>query len=264
MIKLVTFNIRCDYGQDGENRFEMRRNLIKKKIEEEQPELICFQEVVPHVAVWLKKNLTDYYVAGCGRSKELDGEQMTIAFRKDRLNLVAMETFWLSPDSHEPGSRYPMQSDCPRACTEMVLHDMENGKLFRVMDIHLDHLEAEARKLGLEQVLEKVDRTQMFPEIPVLLAGDFNAEPDTEEMRVLEARSDYKNLTPDVGITFHGFFVEEPPMQIDYVYLSNPELSSADKQKSTLQCLSVEKWTDQENGVWLSDHYPVCVCLEWK
>ncbi len=31
-MKLVTFNIRCDYGQDGENCFQFRKSFIKQKI----------------------------------------------------------------------------------------------------------------------------------------------------------------------------------------------------------------------------------------
>lgn len=261
MIKMATFNIRCDYGQDGKYGFEYRRDLIREKIEKERPELICFQEVVPHVAAWLKENLTDYYAAGCGRGSALDNEQLTIVFRKDRLNLIGMETYWLSPECFRPGSRYPEQSDCPRTCTEMVLQDMENGKIFRVVNIHLDHLGSQARMLGLAQILEKMDRTRQFPGIPVILAGDFNAEPGAEEMELLEDRADYVNLTENIGITFHGFFLGEEPAQIDYVWLRNPEKKDGGGQ---LDCMSVEKWTERENGIWLSDHYPVCVCLEWQ
>ena len=97
MLKLVTFNIRCDYDQDGANSFRFRKPVILKKLAEERPDVICFQEVLPHVAAWLKENLTDYTVIGCGRSETLEDEQMTIAFRTDRLNLINMETFWLSP-----------------------------------------------------------------------------------------------------------------------------------------------------------------------
>ena len=72
-MKLVTFNIRCDFGQDGENNFEYRKDLILKKIAQEKPDMICFQEVLPHIAKWLKENLTEYYVIGCGRSPEPTG-----------------------------------------------------------------------------------------------------------------------------------------------------------------------------------------------
>lgn len=58
-LKIVTFNIRCDYGQDGPNQFCYRSGLVKRKIEAEQPDIICFQEVLPHVVQWLKENLTE-------------------------------------------------------------------------------------------------------------------------------------------------------------------------------------------------------------
>ena len=126
-MKLVTFNIRCDFDQDGENSFRFRKGLILKKLEEEKPDVICFQEVLPHVAVWLRENLKDYYVVGCGRSEELRDEQVSVAFRKEKLNLISMETFWLSPSPYEPASRYPAQSTCPRVCTEVLLEDLEEG-----------------------------------------------------------------------------------------------------------------------------------------
>ena len=65
MLKLVTFNIRCDYDQDGANSFRFRKPVILKKLAEEKPDVICFQEVLPHVAAWLKENLTEYTVIGC-------------------------------------------------------------------------------------------------------------------------------------------------------------------------------------------------------
>ena len=105
-MKLVTFNIRCDFGQDGENNFEYRKDLILKKIAQEKPDMICFQEVLPHIAKWLKENLTEYYVIGCGRSPELRDEQVSIAYRKDRLNLMEMQSYWLSETPYVPASRY--------------------------------------------------------------------------------------------------------------------------------------------------------------
>ena len=95
-MKFVTFNIRCDFGQDGANSFIYRRPLILEKIRQEKPDIIGFQEVLPHVAAWLKENLTEYYIAGCGREKDLTGEAMIIAYRKERFQSVSLETFWLS------------------------------------------------------------------------------------------------------------------------------------------------------------------------
>ncbi|MDA3732196.1 hypothetical protein PBV87_11945 [Niameybacter massiliensis] len=79
-MKFVTFNIRCDYNQDDNNSFCYRKPYILGKLKNESPDIICFQEVLPHVATWLKENLTDYYVLGCGRDENLEDEQTTIAF----------------------------------------------------------------------------------------------------------------------------------------------------------------------------------------
>ncbi len=49
-MKIVTFNIRCDFGQDGGNNFCFRKPLILEKLRREAPDIICFQEVLPHVA----------------------------------------------------------------------------------------------------------------------------------------------------------------------------------------------------------------------
>ena len=134
MLKLVTFNIRCDYDQDGANSFRFRKPVILKKLAEEKPDVICFQEVLPHVAAWLKENLTEYTVIGCGRSETLEDEQMTVAFRTKRLNLINMETFWLSPTPYVPASRYEEQSICPRVCTEVSGRDQAFNLAFFVCD----------------------------------------------------------------------------------------------------------------------------------
>ena len=88
-MKVVTFNIRCDYGQDGLNEFANRKKLILRKINQEKPDIIGFQEVLPHVAKWLKENLNEYYVIGCGRGANLRDEQMSIAYHRDRINLIS-------------------------------------------------------------------------------------------------------------------------------------------------------------------------------
>lgn len=247
-MKLATFNIRCDYGQDGENNFCFRKPRILEKLRREAPDVICFQEVLPHVAVWLKEALEGYGVIGCGRSETLEDEQMTIAYRQDRLNLIAMETFWLSETPGVPGSRYPRQSICPRTGTEALFQELDSGLVFRVTNVHLDHEFAEARELGLRQVLARTGDHALFPNAPAVIAGDMNAEPDSPEMAALAA-SPYRNVTENTGVTYHGFGRAEQPCSIDYILTRG------------FRCEGVEKWTEEWDGVYLSDHYPVCAVL---
>lgn len=247
-MKIATFNIRCDFGQDGANNFCFRKPLILEKLRREQPDVVCFQEVLPHVAVWLKEALWDYYVIGCGRSETLEDEQMAVAYRKDRLNLIQMETFWLSETPCTPGSRYPKQSACPRTGTEAVFEELASKRVFRLVNIHLDHEQAEAREQGLRQVLQKIERPPLFPDAPAVIVGDMNAEPDSPEMAALR-NCPFVNVTEGIGATYHGYG-KDAPCAIDYILAKG------------FACRKVEKWTEQRDGVYLSDHYPVCAVLE--
>lgn len=252
-MKFVTFNLRCDWAQDGANCFVYRQPLILKTIVQEMPDVIGFQEVLPHMAAWLKQNLADYCIVGCGRGTALDDEQMSVAFLRDRYNLVSMNTFWLSETPLVPGSRYQEQSSCPRTCTEVVLCEVETGRVLRILNTHLDHKGAGARRLGLMQILRYLEKAELFPDAPVILMGDFNASPDSEEMTAFNDFPGYVNATKDIGITFHGYMKANPPEYIDYIYL-----------KGCIVCNHIEKWQHTENGVYLSDHYPICAELSWN
>ena len=252
-MKFVTFNIRCDFGQDGDNSFCYRQPLIVKKIAAEQPDILCFQEVLPHVAQWLKETLTDYVVVGCGRDVDLKGEQMTVAFKRDKFNLIEMRTFWLSETPYVPGSRYAEQSDCPRTCTEVVLFEHASGKVLRVVNTHLDRVGVGARVLGLRQILKHLENVVLFPEAATVLCGDFNAWPTGDEMKVFDEFSGYTNATDGIGITYHGYKRTSHPEAIDYIFTKGP-----------IAFANVMKWEDEENGVFLSDQYPVYAELELK
>ena len=252
-MKIVTFNLRTDHQQDGENCFVYRQPLIVRAIGREKPDVICFQEVLPHMAVWIRKNLPDYCSVGCGRGKMLDSEQMTVSFRKESYQLMELHTFWLSETPAVPGSRYPGQSSCPRICTDAVLLEEAGGHIFRVLNTHLDHVGTEARERGLAQILDYAERTDAFPGIPLILAGDFNAEPDSEEMGILNRCPGLTDVTRQIGVTYHGYGRGDPPSQIDYIVLSD-----------AFRCVRVTKWTDTEQGVFLSDHYPVCAETVWR
>ena len=247
-MKVVSFNIRGDFKVDGANDFDFRKPLILDKIGREQPDIIGFQEVLPHVADWMRQAFDGYDVVGCGREKDLTGEQMTVAFRRDEFTLVEMRTFWLSPTPFVPGSRYAEQSGCPRTATELLLRQRATGRVLRVVNTHLDHEGTLARQLGLGQILLHLEQPQLFPEAPVILMGDFNAPPKSEEMQIMADYPAYVNATEDMGMTFHDFMRQTDGVQIDYIFLRGFD-----------KVLRRGKWTDEAAGVYLSDHYPVWV-----
>ena len=97
--------------------------------------------------------------------------------------------------------------------------------------------------------MDKVKTEQFFSRIPVILTGDFNAEPDSEEIGLIKKTPGFVNVTDGIGVTYHGYGCENPE-SIDYIYVKGAE-----------NCGVAERWTDEENGVYLSDHYPVCAEL---
>lgn len=248
-MKLVTFNIRCDCDQGTLNVLENRKPYIRAKINEEQPDLIGFQEVQPHVAAWLSRALPEYTVIGCGRDADRGGEAMTMAFRKEALSLLDFHTFWLSETPEVPASRFPGQSIFPRICSRALFREEASGRVFAFYNTHLDHERREARIAQLRLVLEKIKSESL----PVLLTGDFNTTDPQDCVEALqpEWQELLQEVTSDVGITFHGY--GQDSMKLDCIFIS-PDFT----------CRGVCKWTDVHSGVYLSDHYPVAAWLDWK
>lgn len=252
---VTTFNIRCDCGQDGNNNFEFRAPLIKKAVEKYNSDIIGFQEVRLHVYQWLKKNLSpEYTVVGCGRSENLEDEHMIIAFKTDKFDLLEMTTKWLSDTPDVYGSRFQDQSIFPRIYTKFLLRNVEERKFLYVYVTHLDHESAYARAEGLRQMVRAMDKDRTEHNIPAILMGDFNEDARNFDMNsVLKGLNiQIKDVSQDSGVTFHNFGVDcEEVGKIDYIF-ATPEF----------QQHGVKTWQDCQDGVYLSDHYPVSVDLE--
>ena len=141
-MKAVTFNIRCDIQPkseaefremlaslpdgvkapavrfpkgDGVNAWELRKALDVRAIRRASPEVVGFQEILPHMGLYLRRELPGYTFLGHGREKDYGGERPMVAVRED-VEILAYRCFWLSPTPDGPGSRFPVQGPCPPAC----------------------------------------------------------------------------------------------------------------------------------------------------
>lgn len=252
-IRVFTYNLRVDVPSDGANSFSNRREFIKEAFPVYKPDLVGFQEAAPRMRGWLMENFPEYEVCGMGREADLQGESNPIAFRRDAFDLVGLEQFWLSDTPHAPGSRFSTdQSLCPRICTSVVLRH-KTGRLLRFYNTHLDHEGPTAQAQGLSLILSRMAGDYARRPLPVVLTGDFNAEPDSLVYQSARGFSGCGQLLADasqgVGGTFHNFGRLSPPTQIDYIFTTLP--------RREVPFLAV----DESNGVFLSDHYPVGVDL---
>lgn len=242
-MNIVTFNIRKEFSKDGKYRFSNRKDSIARAIRKHEPDIIGFQEVLPEVQKWLKEELLDYYVLGCGRDKHLADESAALAIKKNRFDVIEMKTFWLSPKPYKPGTRFFLQSPCPRTCTEVLLYDIETGDVLRVYNTHLDHVGAKARLNGMKQIIKEIENERLFSDAPIFVMGDFNAWPNAPEVEILKKKCNLQDLTISIPFTFHDFGKSKTPTKIDYIFAS-PEVSLIESG-----C-----WEEEE---YLSDHYPV-------
>jgi len=249
-MKIVTYNLRCCYLGDGINSFVYRMGMIHDKITAEQPDVIAFQEVVDKCLEMLEKLLPDYLFVGQYRGPDYDGEGLYTAINKKTCQLLGLETIWLSPTPYVPGSRYENQSGCPRICVETLVRHSATGQLLRLFNLHLDHISEEARVCGMQCTLDFVKQFEGRGEIPVAILGDFNARPDSEAIALCGAFPGVREVTGTVECSFHNF--GKRGAKIDYIFLSD---ALADQVKS------VAAWEDVQDGIYLSDHYPICAEL---
>lgn len=256
-MKIATINQRCVYKKDGNQSFIHRAVFLCDKIESEKPDVIGFQEVIASSLKVFEKLLPEYIFVGQLRGANYDGEGLYVAIRKETCDLLGFETVWLSPTPYVPGSRFENQSDCPRTCLEVKVRHRASGMVFRLYDIHLDHISDEARVLGIKATFEFIDSFKKDG-APIVLLGDFNAFPNSKTIAICNAREDIREVTADIPYTFHCFGKyggesDRPMEKIDYIYMSH-ELAD----KVTNVCA----WEDKSYDIWLSDHFPVCAELD--
>ncbi len=180
------------------------------------------------------------------RTANYDGEVLYTAFRRDLYEMLGLETVWLSPTPHIADSRFEKQSGCPRFCVMLYLRNKLTGFRFRVFNIHLGHISPEARALGMQATFDYVDREGAKEDLPYVILGDFNAEPDDAPILLANAHTDVFDLTKDIPYTFHGFGTKQ--IKIDYIYATAAFEHALTK---------IEPWNEEYSVIYLSDHYPI-------
>lgn len=249
-MKVMTFNLRVENGNDGVNCFDNRKEKIVSVIRREAPDLIGFQEANDRMLDFISEQLPGYVFLGHGRDKDYCGEGAPIAYRRERFYLHSFREEWLSPDPDAPGSRFQGigQSNCPRVLTGAQLLDRRAGKLFSFLNTHLDHHKGIVQTLECVRILERIHAEGL----PYVLTGDFNVTPDSEAIALLlsDARlPKMTDATEKIPGSFHFFGQwKEKPVKIDYIFTDlpvDPEASYAVPDEDGC-------------GYFYSDHYALC------
>lgn len=246
-VSVMSFNIRYDNAEDGENRWELRRSACASLLDKASPDVVGFQEVLHHQLEQLQADMPEYAWVGVGRDDgQQAGEYAPIFYKDAEYEKLSAGTFWLSETPNEVSRGW--DAAAIRIVTWAKLRSFRSGKDLFVFNTHFDHEGKLAREKSAELVVRKV-RDFAGDDAITFLTGDLNArlsDPAFEPLRGLFYDARNAPETDDTR-TFNafgrlvGWFVG----RIDFVLYRNAEV----KRFETM---------NQDYGVpFVSDHYPV-------
>lgn len=260
-IHVMTFNLRGSFIPDGVNSWPNRAPLAVGLLRRESPDLIGFQEAQQGNLDVLTSSLPEYrMVEGPPYNNRDPFAHNAVYWVPRRMEKVESGGFWLSrtPDCHSGD----WDTDCIRSAVWNRFRLLPEGTEFIHLNTHLDHISAPARREGTMLILEKL-RPFILEGLPLLLTGDFNANPGSDPHRLFleggfEDLFDHAGgVEEDEAFTFHGFTGGRIPGEerIDWI-LARPGrgLEWRVRHHRVL--------TEADPPVYPSDHYPVSAGLE--
>ncbi len=248
---LMSFNIRTSSADDGENSWGFRAEPAARLVTSREPDIIGLQEAQPDQVAFFAERLPAYRYIGRSRDAAPGaGEAIPLFFHTGRWALDEREhgTFWLSDTPDVPGSK-SWGNNLPRIVTWARLVHRQSGRALYVYNLHLDHESENARIRSAELVRRRV-ATRGYPD-PVVVMGDFNAEPGSAVLQALlegsepGLRDSYAPGGSGDG-TFHAFSGERDGPRIDFILVS-----------AQVEVLDASILHDDENGAYPSDHFAV-------
>ena len=259
-VNVMTFNIRYDNPEDSLDNWKFRKDRVANAICFSDADIVGTQEVLHNQLEDLKQRLPGYGVIGVGREDGKEkGEYSALLYKKDRFTLLDSGYFWLSETPEVPGSK-GWDGACERIASWAKLQDKVSGRQFFALNTHLDHVGVVARRESISLILDKVNK--LSGGLPVIVTGDFNANPDSDVIKYVTDSKNPQHLTDSRQIaavvygpawSFHDFgkipYARRP--LIDYVFVRNG--------------LKVSRYgvlAETENNAFLSDHAPVLVTVE--
>lgn len=250
-IKALSYNIKYDNQQPGENSWDSRKEKLIALLNHYKPAVIGTQEGLFHQLAEIDKGLPNFTFFGVGRDDgKQKGEYCAIFYDSTRLTLTKHSTFWLSdyPEKVSVG----WDAALPRVCTYGLLVDKKTGHKFWVFNTHFDHMGEKAREESAKLIVKKTGEINT-QELPIMLMGDFNANPEENPIHVLKSLyKDGKEISQrsfyGPNGTFNGFIDDVFDVRIDYIFVKNMNVISYMHIDDRLN-----------NNKHISDHYPVMI-----
>ncbi|WP_208588620.1 endonuclease/exonuclease/phosphatase family protein [Gracilibacillus suaedae] len=261
-LKVMSFNLRVNIPEDGINAWKYRKAIVTNILQNHHPGVFGIQEGLLSMIKDIETNLPEYWWIGDDRRGGNEDEYCAIFYDHQKLECIDKGQFWLSNTPEIPNS-ISWESDFPRVCTWghfRCKHDIDRE--FIMYNTHLDHISQLARENGIALIIDRVRKHTEDCQVPNILTGDLNSEPNNVVVRFLRGEETLQGQTPHLqdsfkvvnskpGQTFHKFSGGINGEPIDYIFCT-PEC----------KVLSADVDRSQIDGNYASDHYPIIVTLE--
>jgi len=252
-LKVMTFNLRYA-SKEMPHAWSVRRPVTKACLERTAPDLIGTQEGLAAQLADMREDLPAYAMFGQGREGGAKGEHMAVFYLRARFEVLETHDYWLSETPEVIGSK-SWDTSLPRMVTWARFRDKPTGKTFVFANTHFDHMSEEARAQSAKLVRTRL--SQLKPEEPVLLVGDFNAAAKASVAYTTLTEGGfltdlYRTATQRTGEELNSFHGYRKPrhdgIHIDWLF-----------GRGGWKARSGEVVTFAVDGQNPSDHYPVMV-----
>lgn len=252
---VATYNLRYA-GDPSPNSWPERRPAVKELLDRYRPDVIGTQEGLYHQLKDVATDQPDYDWIGLGRDGGSRGEFMAIFFRRERLEALEYDHFWLS-DTPEVIASSSWGNAVRRMVTWVRFRDRATGREFYFWNTHLDHEVQEAREKGAQLVRQRI--SALPAGLPVILVGDFNAVAGANRAYDVLAResglddtwSAARERRNEDANSFTGFGpLQHQGQRIDWILA-----------RGVVGVRATEVATFRPGGQWPSDHLPVIAWL---
>ncbi len=225
-LRLMSFNIRYGTANDGDDRWENRRDFVKEVIGDFAPDVLGVQEGLDFQMAELRERFPGMRQIGQHRMGGTENEFCGLLVDESRLAVEDWGEFWLSPTPEVVASK-GWDAALPRMAVWAVLSDRDGppGSRFLVVGTHFDHRGELARLESARLIVRQVAAINNEWRAPVVILGDFNAGEGSAPMAAIGQAGyldSFRVAHPEateVG-TFSAFRGETTGAKIDHLLLS--------------------------------------------
>lgn len=251
-LMVMSFNARnaASKEETEERNWTVRKNGVRKMIEETAPDIIGLQEMASVQRSDLKSMLPDYdllEVPGTGTSK---GGNTVIMYRKSTIEKVKCRSFYLSPTPNTPSVNTWNGETQYRTTIWGEFRIKDSGVSFIFADTHMPLYSTPAGNTARKNSADlnvSMMKENSQENTPVFIVGDMNCQTASSGLQpyydwMSSARE--TAVTSDSGITYNGY--GNGKTILDHIFYRNAIASEYRVVNS-----------DGYGVKYISDHYPI-------